>query len=52
MEATALERRGIRTAKGDINRSVRAHNAALDCGVESPGLLSGISKLWQRAADM
>ncbi|MEA5012165.1 MAG: MobQ family relaxase [Angelakisella sp.] len=52
VEAAALERRGIRTAKGDINRSVRAHNAALECGVESPGLLSGISKLWQRAADM
>ena len=51
VEANAMERKGIPTAKGNINRRIRAYNTCLSAGVEAPNLLAGLNQLWQAAAD-
>lgn len=46
-EATAMERKGIRTVKGDINRNTSAYNAAKECGVDEPDMLKSNERQWQ-----
>lgn len=51
-EAAALERKGIRTAKGNINRAITAHNFARECGIQEPTILANIAKQWQGVRDL
>lgn len=51
-EAAAMERKGIRTIKGDINRNIRAYDAAKVRGIGDPNLLASNARRWQVVRDL
>ncbi len=50
-DATALERAGVLTEKGNLNRTVRACNELTELGVEPDGLLGAIREIGQRVRE-
>lgn len=51
-EAAAMERKGTHTAKGNINRSVRAYNAAVECDVLNPSILDNVAHQWRQVREL